>query len=75
MKITSEKAIKLFSTGRFKAIIKKVGERRMMIGIERDRLKAEREAKAERSNLFSGPSAGNGDLWAVGLELVWKMIK
>jgi hypothetical protein len=37
MKITSEKAIKLFSTGRFKAIIKKVGERRMMIGIERDR--------------------------------------
>ena len=46
-----------------------------LIGIERDRLKAEREAKAERSNLFSGPSAGNGDLWAVGLELVWKMIK
>lgn len=45
-----------------------------LIGIERDRLKAEREAKAERSNLFSGPSAGNGDLWAVGLELVWKMI-
>ena len=49
--------------------------RNALIGIERDRLKAEREAKAERSNLFSGPSAGNGDLWAVGLELVWKMIK
>ena len=46
-----------------------------LIGIERDRLKAEREARAERSNLFSGPSAGNGDLWSIGLELVWQRIK
>lgn len=46
-----------------------------LIGIERDRLKAEREEKAERGTVFGGHPAQTGDLWAAGLEMVWKMIK
>ena len=46
-----------------------------LIGIERDRLKAEREAKAERNNMFSGQATGGTDLWSIGLELVWQRIK
>ncbi len=47
-----------------------------LIGLERDRLRAEREEKAERGGLFS-PSKPEvtGDLWAAGLEMVWKMLK
>ena len=46
-----------------------------LIGIERDRLKAEREARAERSNLLSSQGTGGADLWSIGLELVWQRIK
>jgi hypothetical protein len=46
-----------------------------LIGIERDRLKAEREARAERNNVFSGQATGGTDLWSIGLELVWQRIK
>ena len=46
-----------------------------LISLERDRLKAEREAKAERGSLFETRPAQTGDLWAAGLEMVWKMIK
>ncbi len=46
-----------------------------LIGIERDRLQAEREARAERSNLLSSQGTGGADLWSIGLELVWQRIK
>ena len=45
-----------------------------LIGMERDRLRAEREAKAERGGVFNSPPPRTGDLWAAGLEMVWKMI-
>ena len=45
-----------------------------LIGIERDRSRAEREEKARRGSLFTAQPARTGDLWAAGLELVWTML-
>ena len=43
--------------------------------LERDRLKAEREAKADRSGQLVLPgSDGSVDLWVAGLALVWKVL-
>lgn len=43
--------------------------------VERDRLQAEREAKAERGVGLSGPAVLNADLWAAGIELVWRVLR
>jgi hypothetical protein len=45
-----------------------------LVMLERDRLQAEREAKAQRGGLFSTPEPTGVDLWAVGLALVWKAL-
>jgi hypothetical protein len=43
--------------------------------VERDRLKAEREAKAQRGGLFTTTAPEGVDVWAAGIELVWRMIR
>lgn len=45
-----------------------------LISIERDRARAAREAQAQRSGLFIQRPAAGGDLWAAGIEMVWKML-
>jgi DNA-directed RNA polymerase subunit RPC12/RpoP len=45
-----------------------------LVMVERDRSRAEREAKAERGGLLGGP-ADSIDLWAAGLELVWRLMR
>jgi hypothetical protein len=45
-----------------------------LVKLERDRLQAEREAKAQRGGLFSTHQPDGVDLWAVGLALVWKAL-
>ena len=46
-----------------------------LVMLERDRLKAEREAKADRSGQLVLPgSDGSVDLWVAGLALVWKVL-
>jgi len=47
-----------------------------LVMLERDRLKAEREAKADRSGqlVLPGRSDGSVDLWVAGLALVWKVL-
>ena len=47
-----------------------------LIMIERDRERARREAQAERFTTGRDDTAfTQGDLWAAGIEMVWKMIK
>ena len=46
-----------------------------LVMIERDRLKAERDEKAERGSLFTADSGANLDLWALGLALVGKILQ
>jgi uncharacterized protein YbaR (Trm112 family) len=47
-----------------------------LIMIERDRERARREAQAERfSTGRADVDLTHGDLWAAGIEMVWKMIK
>ncbi len=49
-----------------------------LVMLERDRLRAEREAKADRSGrlVLSDDGLGSSvDLWAAGLALVWKVLK
>ena len=43
--------------------------------LERDRLQAERDAKARHGGLFSDPNPNNVDLWTTGIELVWRILK
>jgi hypothetical protein len=46
-----------------------------LVMVERDRLQAEREVKAQRGTLFGTDGAGHsGDLWAAGLALVWHVL-
>ncbi|WP_223905010.1 zf-TFIIB domain-containing protein [Rhodoferax lithotrophicus] len=45
-----------------------------LVMVERDRLKAQREAKAQHRSFQLTSSPAEGDLWAAGLELVWKML-
>jgi len=45
-----------------------------LVMVERDRLRAEREEKAQRGTLFASPGQGRGDLWAAGLALVWQVL-
>jgi glutaredoxin len=45
-----------------------------LIAIERDRLQAEREAQARRGTLLGARPQASGDLWAAGVEMVWKML-
>ncbi len=42
--------------------------------VERDRLKAEREERQQRSGLFAGTQEHRPDLWAAGLALVWQAL-
>lgn len=44
-----------------------------LVMVERDRLRAEREAKAQRS-IFAADDGPRLDLWAVGVALVWNML-
>jgi hypothetical protein len=44
-----------------------------LVMLERDRLKAEREAKANRS-AFAADDGPSFDLWAVGLAMVWNAL-
>jgi glutaredoxin len=46
-----------------------------LVMVERDRLKAEREAKAQRGGLFTTTAPEGVDVWAAGIELVWRMIR
>ena len=44
--------------------------------IERDRSKAEREEQARRGTLFTSSSSSlEVDLWATGVDLVWRMLR
>ena len=42
--------------------------------VERDRLQAEREARAQHGALFAADELGHADLWAAGLALVWDVL-
>ena len=46
-----------------------------LVMVERDRLRAERDAKAQRGAFFSTQETASGDLWAAGLAMVWAMLK
>lgn len=46
-----------------------------LISLERDRLQAAREEKAQSGAVFGGRPESTGDLWAAGLEMVWDMLK
>jgi glutaredoxin len=46
-----------------------------LVMVERDRVRAEREAKAQRGGLLAGSSDGSADLWVAGIELVWRMLR
>lgn len=46
-----------------------------LLSIERDRLRAEREARAERRGTWELARPEGADLWAAGIELVWKMLR
>lgn len=46
-----------------------------LVMVERDRLKAEREAKSQRGDLFTTAAPEGADLWVAGIELVWRMIR
>ena len=46
-----------------------------LVMVERDRVQAEREAKAQRGRLFTRVERqNNADLWAAGLALVWQIL-
>lgn len=46
-----------------------------LIMIERDRERARREAQAERFSGTGGTGLASVDLWAAGIEMVWKLIR
>lgn len=46
-----------------------------LVMLERDRLRAEREAKAQRGSFFTPQETVSGDLWVAGLAMVWEMLK
>jgi glutaredoxin len=46
-----------------------------LVMVERDRLKAERGAKAQRGGLFTTNAPEGADLWVAGIEMVWRMIR
>jgi hypothetical protein len=46
-----------------------------LVMVERDRLRAEREARAQRGGLFTDAAPVGVDLWVEGLELVWRMLR
>lgn len=46
-----------------------------LMQVERDRLRAEREQKARHGTLFASPNVPDIDLWATGVELVWRMLR
>lgn len=45
-----------------------------LVMLERDRLRAQREAKAQRGTLFTTEAGAGVDLWALGVAMVWKML-
>jgi glutaredoxin len=45
-----------------------------LVSIERDRERAKREEQRERWSQNSPASIGNDDLWAAGVELVWRIL-
>ncbi|MBP8287578.1 MAG: zf-TFIIB domain-containing protein [Rhodoferax sp.] len=46
-----------------------------LVMVERDRVKAEREAKAQRGSLFTtAEGQSRADLWAAGVALVWQIL-
>ena len=46
-----------------------------LIMIERDRSQAERDEQARRGVLFATSSPPEVDLWATGIDLVWRMLR
>ena len=46
-----------------------------LIMIERDRQRVEREDRAERHTLLANGAAANVDMWAAGVEMVWRMLR
>lgn len=45
-----------------------------LVMLERDRLRAQREAKAQSGALFTTEAEAGVDLWALGVAMVWKML-
>lgn len=45
-----------------------------LVMVERDRVKAQREAKSQHQSFQLTRTADGVDLWALGLALVWKMV-
>jgi len=42
--------------------------------VERDRLRAEREAKASGGHLLTADAASGVDLWGLGIAMVWSIL-
>lgn len=45
-----------------------------LVMVERDRLRAEREAKASGGNLLTADAASGVDLWGLGIAMVWSIL-
>lgn len=45
-----------------------------LVMVERDRLRAEREAKASGGNLLTADAASGVDLWCLGIAMVWSIL-
>lgn len=45
-----------------------------LLALERDRLRAQREAQVQRGTLFTPAEPAGVDLWALGVAIVWKML-